>query len=106
MLFFSLWRNGGGFTSYQQGFDHLESQNATSVTSPLGQRYLSQASSGTHVLLLVRETKTAEWGGTRPYTCLGPATYLELSGSKPISITYRLRPPMPVDVYRSAAVTA
>ena len=85
---------------------HWESQNATSVTSPVGRRYLTQRESGTHVLLLVRESKKTDWGGTAAYACLGPATYVEHTGSKPIAITYRLRHPMPTEVYRRAAVTA
>ena len=85
---------------------HWESQNATSVTSPVGRRYLTQRETGTHVLLLVRDVKKSEWGGPAPYACLGPATYAEHTGSKPIAITYRLRHPMPTDVYRRAAVTA
>ena len=85
---------------------HWESQNRTSVDSPVGRRYLSQTQSGTHVLLLVRETKTNEWGGTQPYTCLGPATYVKHTGSRPIAITYRLRHAMPTDVFRGASVVA
>ena len=85
---------------------HWESQNRTSVDSPVGRRYLSQREAGTHVLLLVREHKTTEWGGTQPYTCLGPAEYVKHTGNKPIAITYRLRHPMPTDVFRTASVVA
>jgi superfamily II DNA or RNA helicase/HKD family nuclease len=85
---------------------HWESQNRTSVDSPVGRRYLSQRRSGTHVLLFVRESKVNEAGGTQAYTCLGPAMYESHEGSKPIAITYRLRHPMPVDVFRRASVTA
>ncbi len=75
------------------------------MDSPVGQRYLSQREAGTHVLLLVRDTKLNEWGGTQAYTCLGPAMYESHEGTKPIAITYRLRHPMPVDVFRQASVT-
>jgi superfamily II DNA or RNA helicase len=85
---------------------HWESQNRTSVQSPVGRRYLSQREAGTHVLLFVRESKANEFGGTQPYMCLGPAVYESHEGSKPIAITYRLRHPMPVDVFRRASVTA
>jgi len=85
---------------------HWESQNRTSVDSPVGRRYLTQRENGTHVLLFVRESKVNEVGGTQAYTCLGPATYESHVGSKPIAITYRLRYPMPVDVFRRASVTA
>jgi superfamily II DNA or RNA helicase/HKD family nuclease len=84
---------------------HWESQNRTSVNSSVGRRYLSQREAGTHVLLLVRDTKVNDWGGTQAYTCLGPATYETHEGSKPIAITYRFRHPMPVDLFRQASVT-
>ncbi len=82
---------------------HWESQNATSVGSPVGQRYVA---GGSHVLLLARTTKTSDWGGPRPFLCLGPATYLSHEGDRPIAITWRLRHELPVDVYRAASLTA
>jgi hypothetical protein len=85
---------------------HWESQNRTSTTSSVGRRYLAQRESGTHVLLLVRETKVNAWGGTQTYTCLGPATYVSHTGNKPIAITYHLRHPMTADVFRRASLTA
>lgn len=85
---------------------HWESQNRTAVDSPVGRRYLRQRELGTHVLLFVRESKVNDWGGTQAYTCVGPATYESHAGSKPIAITYRLRHPMPIDVFRRASITA
>jgi hypothetical protein len=87
---------------------HWESQNATSVDSPVGRRYLTQRETGTHVLLFARETAYYDWdkSRTRSYTCLGPATYKEHTGNKPIAITYELRHPMPIDSFRRASMTA
>lgn len=85
---------------------HWESQNRTSTTSATGRRYIEQRVRGTHVLLLVRETVANAWAGTQTYSCLGPATYVSHTGSKPIAITYRLRHPMTADVFRRAALTA
>ena len=85
---------------------HWESQNATSTTSPTGQRYLNHQELGTHVLILTRETKTTDWNGPRPFLCLGPASYVSHEGERPIAITWRLRHPMTVDVFRRACVTA
>ncbi|MDX6254085.1 MAG: hypothetical protein QOJ11_419 [Frankiales bacterium] len=84
---------------------HWESQSRTSVDSATGRRYLTQRETGTHVLLLARETKSNEWSGTQSYTCLGPATYLKHEGSRPIAITYELRHPIPVDVFKQASLT-
>ena len=85
---------------------HWESQNATSVNSPVGRRYLTHEEGGSHVLLLARTTKTNDWGGPRAFICLGPASYVEHSGDRPIAITWALRHPMPTDVYRQASLTA
>ncbi len=83
---------------------HWESQNATSVASARGQRYLNQATSGTHVVILARETRSTEWNGPRPYLCLGPASYVSHEGERPIAITWKLRHPMSVDAFRRASV--
>jgi len=85
---------------------HWESQNATAVASPTGQRYLHHSANGTHVLLLARETRATEWRGPRPFLCLGPAAYVSHQGERPIAITWRLRHPLPVDVFRRASLTA
>lgn len=84
---------------------HWESQNATSVASPVGQRYLGHEAAGSHVLLLARETRLSEWGGPLPYLCLGPASYVSHEGDKPIAITWRLRHPLTVDVFHRASLT-
>ena len=85
---------------------HWESQNATSVQSPVGRRYLTHREGGSHVLLLARSTKSNDWGGLEPFLCLGPAQYVEHTGDRPIAITWRLRHRLPADVYRSASLTA
>ena len=85
---------------------HWESQNATSVDSPVGRRYLTHKAAGSHVLLLSRPTKANDWGGPHAYTCLGPASYVEHSGDRPIAITWTLRHQLPADLYRQASLTA
>ena len=85
---------------------HWESQNATSVDSPVGRRYLTHREGGSHVVLFARETKANEWGGPQAFTCLGPARYVAHEGERPIAITWRLRHALPADLYRSASLTA
>lgn len=77
---------------------HWESQSTTSAASPTGQRYLSHRKSGTHILLFVREAKTNSLG-TAPYVFLGPADYVTHEGDRPIAITWRLRRPMPMELF-------
>jgi hypothetical protein len=85
---------------------HWESQNTTAAGSPIGQRYLNHVARGSHILILTRQTKETEWGGPRPYLCLGLGTYVSHESERPIAITWRLQQPMPVDVYRTASVSA
>ncbi len=85
---------------------HWESQNATSVDSPVGRRYLTHREGGSHVVLLARETKSNDWGGAQAFTCLGPAQYVSHEGDRPIAITWRLRHALSADLYRTASLTA
>ena len=85
---------------------HWESQNATSVRSPVGRRYLEHRQRGSHVLLLSRATRSNEWGGPLAHTCLGPADYVSHEGDRPIAVTWRLRHRLPMALYRTASVTA
>lgn len=81
---------------------HWESQSTTSIASRTGQRYLSGSS---NVLLFVRETKADDFG-TAPYLFLGPASYVEHKGERPIGITWQLEHVMPTDFFTSATVAA
>ncbi|WP_326964854.1 DUF3427 domain-containing protein [Arthrobacter sp. PL16] len=85
---------------------HWESQNATSHSSPTGQRYLDRKGHGSHVLIFTRPTAEDETGLAVPYTCLGAVDYVQHSGEKPIAITWKLHRPMPADVYVEAAAVA
>lgn len=81
---------------------HWESQSTTSVESKTGQRYLMGAST---VLLFVREQQQNAFG-TSPYLFLGPATYVQHTGERPIAITWRLEHAMPADFFTAATVAA
>ena len=81
---------------------HWESQSTTSVDSNTGRRYLDGTST---VLLFVRERQTNEFG-TSPYVFLGPATYVQHTGDRPIAITWKLEHPMPIDLYNATSVAA
>jgi hypothetical protein len=81
---------------------HWESQNATSVTSPAGQRYLNGSST---VLLFCRTEHKGEYD-TAPYVLLGPASYVSHLGERPIAITWKLRHAMPSEFFASATLAA
>ncbi len=73
---------------------HWQSQSTTSEESKVGQRYINHVSMNTNVLLFVRDFKKNALG-TTPYTFLGPVEYVSHTGSKPMSIIWKLRYPIP-----------
>ncbi|MFC4005104.1 DUF3427 domain-containing protein [Prauserella oleivorans] len=84
---------------------HWESQNATSIDSVTGQRYVNHRTHGSHVVLFVRRAKVDDLG-TAPFLCLGQASYVTHRGSRPIAITWRLGRAMPGDTFTAASVAA
>ncbi len=78
---------------------HWDTPNDTRIDSLRGHRYLEQRTNGLSVYLAVRETKKDPWGATAPYVLLGPADYISHQGQQPIGITWRLRNPIPADLF-------
>ncbi|GGW36004.1 helicase [Streptomyces lucensis JCM 4490] len=83
---------------------HWESQNTISDTSPTGLRYQRHATGGSHVLLFVRRHKNTDIGGAQPWMLLGPAEYVEHTGSKPMAITWKLKHEIPAEVWTYSAI--
>jgi superfamily II DNA or RNA helicase len=85
---------------------HWESQSRQTDRQPTVQRYINHEIGGTSVLLFVRERKTFELG-TQPFTFLGPVSYVEHRGERPVAFTWRLSRPMPEELFEVArSVTA
>ena len=82
---------------------HWQSQSNTSEQSPTGQRYINHQELGYSPLLFVRETKNLPSGLSAPYHFLGPCRYIRHTGSRPMSITWRLEYPVPTRLLRSMA---
>lgn len=82
---------------------HWQSQSTTSAESPTGQRYLHHRQQSYTPLLFVREHKTLPTGLAAPYSFLGPADYFSHTGSRPISIVWKLRHAMPARLLRTTA---
>lgn len=82
---------------------HWQSQSTTSADSPTGQRYIRHREQGYTPLLFVREHKNLPTGPAAPYSFLGPGDYVSHEGSRPISIVWKLRTPMPARLLRSTA---
>ncbi|MEW2573229.1 DUF3427 domain-containing protein [Streptomyces sp. NPDC047070] len=85
---------------------HWESQNATAENSPTGLRYQRHTQQGSHILLFMRRYKNNDIGKSQPWMLLGPATYVEHTGSKPMAITWRLKHELPADVWTYSAIAA
>ncbi|MDQ0776994.1 superfamily II DNA or RNA helicase/HKD family nuclease [Streptomyces aurantiacus] len=85
---------------------HWESQNATAENSRTGLRYQQHAQQGSNVLLFMRRYKNNDIGKSQPWILLGPATYVEHTGSKPMAITWRLKHELPADVWTYSAIAA
>ncbi|MEU6070511.1 DUF3427 domain-containing protein [Streptomyces sp. NPDC047082] len=84
---------------------HWESQNSTAPSSPTGQRYRKHVQQGSHVLLFMRGSKDNLIGKAMPWTLLGPATYEQHTGSKPMAITWRLHHPLPDRIWSHLPTT-
>ncbi|KGE04936.1 DUF3427 domain-containing protein [Pseudohaliea rubra] len=78
---------------------HWQSQSTTSETSPTGRRYINHTSLGTMPLLFVRSiAKAANY--SQPYYYLGSLEYEHHEGSRPMSITWKLKQRMPARLVR------
>jgi superfamily II DNA or RNA helicase len=84
---------------------HWESQSTTSAESPTGQRYINHVTQGSRVLLFCRESNDGQFGA-RPFFFLGPARYVNHTGSRPMAITWKLEYPMPAEFYEAASLLA
>ena len=74
---------------------HWQSQSTANADGKVGQRYINHRSTGSKVLLFVREFKNDLYGNTAPYTYLGTANYVLHTGSRPMNITWKLDAPIP-----------
>jgi len=82
---------------------HWQSQSNTSIDSPTGRRYITHQAMRYTPLLFVRESKTLPSGLSAPYYFLGACDYASHEGSRPISIVWRLRTPVPARLFRVLA---
>jgi hypothetical protein len=78
---------------------HWQSQSTTSPDSDTGKRYIHHAHVGQTILLFCREERKVN-NLAAPFFFLGPAQYMNHTGSKPMSITWRLQHPLPAKVLR------
>lgn len=78
---------------------HWQTQSTVSPDSATGQRYKNHRETDNKILLFVREFKNGKLGAS-PYTFLGLADFVSSTGSKPMSIIWKLRKPIPAKYLR------
>ena len=77
---------------------HWQSQNSAGPDTRAGRRYIESPENGWRFQLFVRETRD------HPYRALGPAVLESWEGNRPLSITWRLELPMPIELFRRYSV--
>lgn len=82
---------------------HWQSQNQTASSSEKGKSYIKQLERKKTILLFVRESKSDADGFTRGYVFLGPVNFVEFSGSKPMSIKWKLQKNLPHFLWQESA---
>jgi superfamily II DNA or RNA helicase/HKD family nuclease len=84
---------------------HWESQSTQTPQQPRVRRWIEHQQRGGNVLLFVRDKKRSELG-TQPFTFLGPVSYVEHRGARPVAFTWRLPVPMPEELFEVARSVA
>ena len=75
---------------------HWQSQNATSPESPTGQRYLTGTAPGAGNAAAVRHLLFVRQTHRDAFQFLGHLTHVTSQGSKPMNITWKVTPAMPM----------
>jgi hypothetical protein len=99
---FTLDKSGGGFSPTTRYEDyaispeliHWQSQSATAANSRTARRYIQHRANNTNIVLFARLA-----ADDRAFWCLGPATYVEHEGDRPVSFKWRLENRLPGDLY-------
>ncbi len=106
LLAFTLDKTSGSFSPTTRYRDyaisrdliHWESQSMTTANSPTGRRYQQHVAMNRSILLFAR-TRSDE----RAFWFLGPATYVQHEGERPMAVTWRLHVPLSGDLFSAFA---
>lgn len=77
---------------------HWQTQNRAGFDNATGRRYLDSRENGWIFQLFVRENQESA------YIALGPVVMEQHEGDRPISITWMLKQPMPIEIFRRFSV--
>ena len=106
LLAFTLDKTTGGFSPTTRYKDyainpsliHWESQGVVRAASDTGQRYQNHVRLGSTVHMFARLRAT-----DRAFRFLGPATYVEHESERPMRMTWKLKYPLPGDIFAAFA---
>jgi len=82
---------------------HWQSQNSAGPETPKGKSYITHKQKDKKILLFVREKANDEFGNTMGYVFVGEGSINNYYGSKPMSIEWELKDPMPHYLWKDAA---
>ena len=85
---------------------HWQSQNSARPDRGRGLEYVKHQKIGKRLFLFVREQSKDEYGRTMGFVNYGEVDYISHTGSQPMSITWRLKEPMPHFMWQQAAKLA
>ncbi|MCF6140557.1 DUF3427 domain-containing protein [Flavobacterium sp. K77] len=82
---------------------HWQSHNAYGPETGKGLSYINHGKLNKKILLFVREKANDENGNTLGYVFIGEANFRETEGSKPMSIKWELKEPLPNYLWKESA---
>lgn len=85
---------------------HWQTQNSARPDAGRGLSYIQQKEQGRIVLLFVREKNADENRRTMGFVNFGEVEYISHTGSQPMNITWKLKDPMPNQMWHEAAKLA
>ena len=85
---------------------HWQSQNSSRPDRGKGKDYIQHQAINKRLFLFVREQAKDEYGRTMGFVNYGEVDYVSHTGSQPMSITWKLRTPMPNFMWQQAAKLA
>jgi hypothetical protein len=85
---------------------HWQSQNDTRPDTGKGLSYINHKELNKKILLFVREKGKDEFRSTMGFVFLGEADFISSYGSKPMSITWQLKEPIPNYLWKESAKMA
>jgi len=85
---------------------HWQSQNSSRPDKGKGLSYIQHKENSKIILLFVREKANDEFGNTMGYVFIGEGELKDYYGSKPMSINWELKEPMPHYLWKDSAKLA